>query len=216
MAGLDQLSLYNRALLGIGQRFLGSLDEEVESRRLLDQVWSDGAVDACLEMGQWYFAMRTIRLDYDPSFEPDFGYRRVFTKPTDWVLTSAVCEEEFFRVPLTRYVDEAGYWYADLDAIYVKYVSNDPTFGGTIATWPKSFYNYVAAYLAGEIIDKLTDDETKIKKAIEMRDRLLMEAKNRALMAMPTQFPAQGSWTRARQRFLNRRDGGNTSGNLIG
>ena len=215
MAGLDQLSLYNRALLHTGSRFLSDLSEEVETRRLLDQVWSDGAVDACLEMGQWYFAMRGIRLDYEPSIEPDFGYRRAFTKPDDWILTSSLAEDEFFRSPLLRYTDEAGYWYADQDTIYIRYVSNDPTFGGTVATWPKSFYNYVSWYLAKAIIDKLTDDAEKIKLCIESEKHALMEAKNRAAMALPTQFPAQGTWTRARQRFLNRRDGGNT-GRLIG
>ncbi len=40
---VDQLSLYNRALLIMGQRFLSDLSEEREPRRLLDQVWNDGA-----------------------------------------------------------------------------------------------------------------------------------------------------------------------------
>jgi uncharacterized protein YneR len=216
MGAPDQLSLYNRALLNVGQRFLSALSEEVESRRLLDQVWSDGAIEFCLEQAQWYFAMRAMRLDYDPSITPDFGYRRAFTKPSDWVITSAVSEEEFFRVPLTRYVDESGYWYADLDAIYVRYVSADPSFGGAIASWPKSFYNYVGWYLAGAICDKLTDDGEKIDHVRKQTLKALLDAKNRAAMAMPTMFPAQGSWTRSRQRFLNRRDGGNTSGNIIG
>jgi hypothetical protein len=53
--------------------------------------------------------------------------RGAFAKPTDWVDTSAVCQDEYFRVPLLQYADEVGYWFADLDEIYVKYVSDGAT-----------------------------------------------------------------------------------------
>src|SRR5438270_251157 len=78
-----------------GERFLASLTEEREPRRLLDQAWASNAVRACLEMGQWNFAMRTIQIDYDSGVEPGFGYNRAFPKPTDWVNTTGVCEDEF-------------------------------------------------------------------------------------------------------------------------
>lgn len=210
-----QLDLYNAALLLCGDRFLVSLTEEREPRRLLDQAWADGAVDFCLEEGQWFFAMRGVRIDFEPSIEPDFGYRRAFTKPDDWILTAAVCEEEFFRVPLTNYFDEAGFWYSDLDTIFVRYVSNDPLFGNDMGSWPRSFYNYVAAHLASRIILKLGNDQTTKDRIDLAAKRAKQDAKNRNAMASPTLFPAQGTWSRARQRFLNRRDGGNT-GRLIG
>jgi hypothetical protein len=142
MTAPTKLTLYNDALLLCGERFLASLTEEREPRRLLDRAWDGGAVRACLEMGQWGFAMRTIQLDYDSGIQPDFGYARAFVKPTDWVLTSGLCSDEFFRSPLTRYTDEAGYWYSDLDTIYVRYVSDDVATAATIrcgrtpsATW---------------------------------------------------------------------------------
>lgn len=210
-----QLDLYNAALLLCGDRSLASLTEEREPRRLLDQAWADGAVDFCLEEGQWYFAMRGVRIDFEPSIEPDFGYRRVFTKPADWILTAAVCEEEFFRVPLVRYFDEAGFWYSDLDTIYVRYVSNDALFGGDMGSWPRSFYNFVAAHLASKIILKLGNDSVIKGEILKALKEAKKDAKNRNAMAQPTLFPAQGSWTKARNRFLNRRDGGGT-GNLIG
>lgn len=211
-----QLDLYNGALLLCGERFLASLTEEREPRRLLDQVWSSNGVKACLEKGQWFFAMRTVQIDYETSIEPDFGYNRAFQKPEDWVLTSSLCSDEFFRSPLTRYTDEAGYWYSDLDTLFVRYVSQDVTYGLDMNKWPESFREYVEAYFASRIILKLsaTDEvEKKIKDALKER---LVTAKSRAAMADPTSFPAQGSWTRARNRFPNRRDGGGTTGNLIG
>lgn len=211
-----KLDVFNDALLLCGERFLASLTEAVETRRLLDQVWNSGGVKKCLEEGQWFFAMRTVRLDYETSIEPDFGYTRAFTKPDDWCLTSAVCVDEFFRTPATRYVDEAGYWYADVDQLFIRYVSDDELYGMNLLKWPEGFREFVAAHLASKISYKINASEetrTEIKK---QRKDTLLKAKALSLMAGPTMFPAQGSWSRSRNRFPNRRDGGNTSGNLIG
>lgn len=212
-----QLSLYNDALLLCGERFLGSLTEEREPRRLLDNVWADGGVKYCLERAQWHFAMRTVQIDYDSGIEPSFGYNRAFDKPDDWVLTSAVCSDEFFRCPLTRYTDEAGLWYTDLDTIYVRYVSEDPLYGLNLNKWPESFREVVAAHFAYKIISKLANSKTDKDDLEKMRDKAIKYAKGRSAMADPTSFSAQGSWSLARNRFPNRRDGGNTNnGNLIG
>lgn len=211
----SQLSLYNAALLLCGERSLATLSDNVESRVLLDNVWAEGWVNAVLERGQWNFAMRTIQLDYDPGYAPSFGYRYAFDKPGDWVLTSAVGEEEYFRVPLTRYWDESGYWYADLQTIYVRYVSSDPNFGGALDKWPPAFAEFAASHAARKIIKKLTKSEDDEKSMIKEEARRLLIAKSRAAMADPTRFIAQGAWSRSRQRFLNRRDGGNL-GELIG
>jgi hypothetical protein len=103
-----QLDVYNDALLLCGERFLASLTEEREPRRLLDRVWASNGVRTCLEMGQWNFAMRSVQIDYDSGVQPAWGYNRAFAKPTDWVLTSGLCSDEFMRSPLTRYIDEAA------------------------------------------------------------------------------------------------------------
>lgn len=211
-----KLQVYNGALLLCGERFLASLTENREPRYLLDHVWDNNGVKSCLEEGQWFFAMRTIQLDYDTAIEPDFGYNRAFTKPDDWCLTSAVCSDEFFRSPTTRYVDEAGYWYADIDTLYIRYVSLDVAYGLNLLKWPEGFREFVEAHFASKIIDKIADSEEKRDEVKKTRRDTLRNAKNMSLMAGPPLFSAQGSWTRARNRFPNRRDGGNTSGDLIG
>lgn len=212
----DRLTLYNDALLICGERFLSSLTEEREPRRLLDQAWNGGAIRWCLERGQWNFATRTIQIDYDSGIEPDFGYSRAFDKPTDWVNTRSVCSDEFFRVPLLRYVDEADYWFSDLDTIYVRYISDDASYGMNLGRWPDTFKEVVAYRLASKIILKLSNSDAELLRMQQELDKKLREAKNSAAQAEPTQFPAMGNWSRARNRFPNRRDGGNTSGNLIG
>lgn len=218
-----RLSIYNDALLMAGERSLSSLTEDVEGRYLLDQVWNNQGVEACLEEGQWEFAMRTIRIDYDPSITPDFGYARAFDKPTDWVLTSALCSDEFFKCPVNRYVDETGYWFADIESLYVRYVSKDASYGMDLSKWPRSFTDFVAAHFASKIILKITNDESRLNLFINLqnphhtvRGRALMLAKSKCAMSGPTQQSAPGTWSLSRTRGVNRRDGGNISGNLIG
>ena len=106
-----KLNLYNKALRYLGERTLANLTEERAPRRLLDDVYDQGGIEYCLEQGQWHFAMRTISIDYDTTIEPPFGYKRAFSKPADWVVTSALCSDEYFNTPITQYVDEAEYWF---------------------------------------------------------------------------------------------------------
>lgn len=197
---MNQLTLYNGALLHCKERFLSSLTEEREPRRLLDHVWSNGGVKHCLEQAQWHFAMRTVQLDYDPAIEPGFGYSRAFPKPTDWVLTSALCSDEFFNSPLTQYTDEAGYWYSSLDTIYVRFVSNDPDYGLDLNKWPETFREFVEAHFASRIIGKLSGGSERQKEIDDIRKQKLHIAKSKAAMAEPTSFPATGSWASARRR----------------
>lgn len=214
----SQLDLYNDALLLCGERFLLNVTENVEARRLLDHAWSfgSGAVTACLEMGQWNFAMRSDKLGYDTSIAPTWGLRRAYQKPSDWVLTCGVCSDEFFNVPLTKYKDEAGIIYADIDIIFVRYISNASTYGGNLGAWPQSFSEYVSSYLASKVILKLSNSDDEEKKILAiMKDRLLT-AKNKSAMAEGTQFMAQGTWSRSRQRFGGGRQDLGNNNSLIG
>jgi len=212
----DRLGIYNDALMFCGERSLSSLSEEREPRRLLDQVWNADGVKFCLEQAQWHFAMRADRFDPDPSVTTPFGFANAYTKPDDWVLTSAVCQEEYFREPLNQYSDEKGYWFADINPIYVRYVSNSNDFGMDMGKWPTSFAEYVALYFASRIVIKLSESREKYVEIKQWMEKSLITAKNKAAMANPTSFPARGSWSRARTRGSRRGDGGNTSGNLIG
>lgn len=220
-----RLLIYNGALLLCGEGELSSLAENREPRILLDHVWNDGGVRYCLEQAQWYFAMRTALLTNDASVSPPFGFQYGFTKPTDWIATSGVFQDEYLRTPLTQYADEAGFWYADLTDIYVKYVSEDTTYGADFARWPASFTDYVKAYFAGRIVHRLPGGAEKREFLLgppgrEDRgwvNRCLMIAKNKSAMAGPATFPSRGTWSAARHRgrMATFRDGGSTT-NLIG
>ncbi|API59520.1 hypothetical protein BSL82_09525 [Tardibacter chloracetimidivorans] len=205
-----QLSLYNAALRLLGERKLASLSENREPRRLLDAVWdngaTEGAVKHCLQLGQWTFAMRTAMVDYSPSVEPSFGYRRAFDQPADMVKLSAICSDEYFKQPLLEYADERQYWYADLDTIYVRYVSNGADYGADLSLWPESFTKVVEAYLAAEICENLTQSETKLQSVEKKFSTALKSARSLDAMNKPTAFMPVGSWAGSRSgRFSHRR-----------
>src|SRR5574341_228466 len=195
----SQLGLYNGALLLCGERALTSLTEAVESRRLLDAAWDDDAVRYCLEQGLWNFATRAVQLDFTPSVSPEFGYRRAFDKPTDYVRVVALCSDEYFNVPLTQYVEEASYFFCDLDIIYLRYVSDDTSYGNDLSLWPPSFTQFVEAYLASKIVYKLTASERAHKRVEDTLRRRRIDAKSKDAMNDPTPFPAVGVWVRARR-----------------
>jgi len=210
----SRLQIYNDALRILGENSLASLTEEREPRRLLDQVWDNGGVNACLERAQWKFAMRTTLFDYATYITPDFGYRYAFEKPSDWILTSAVCQDEYFNTPLTQYEDEAGFWYSDLTQIYVRYVSNDVSYGGDLSLWPSTFHDFVSAHFAGKLALSLTSDENKLDKVLKLEEKLLLQAKNNDAMGGPTRFPPPGNWNNSRGGRSRRDRGGR--GQLIG
>lgn len=211
-----RLQIYNGALRICEARSIASLVVNEESRRVLDEVWNDGGVHACLEQAQWKFGMRTSQLDFNPSIAPTFGYSKGFTKPTDWCVTSSVCSDESFNSPLTQYTDEAGYWFCDLEILYVRYVSDAAAYGGDLSRWPATFTDYVQAYFARKICKRIPGGKDLHDAIVKEEKRTLFTAKSKDAMAGPATFPARGSWVQARfgRGGANRRDGGFRSGNL--
>lgn len=211
----DKLSIYNGALLVLGERKLRTLTEDRAPRRRLDSVWDDDGVKTCLQAGFWNFAMRAVELSYSPSVTPAFGLRYAFDKPTDWVRTWLVSGDDRFQEELHGYEDEGAYWYADPDTIWVRYVSNDSQWGGDLSLWPANFTRYVEHYFAWKITKGTTGSNTdKETIGVEM-ERILKRARATDAMDETTRFPAEGSWVRARRGRGTRRDRG-SRGSLIG
>lgn len=212
----SKLQLYNIALSDyLGERQLASLTENREPRRALDTAWDNDAVRFCLEEGQWKFAQRAAKLTYNASILPAFGYSHVFNIPTDCVKLSFVCTDEFFQNPLLQYSEEAGFIAAELENIYVSYVSNDAAFGGDMSLWPASFVQVVACYLAKTIVKRLTGSDTAaVALNKQYTNEVLVKAKSKDAMQGPTRFLPQGSWVTARTGG-QRLDRGNRS-RLIG
>lgn len=194
----DKLSLYGGACLALGERRVSSLTENSVMRRRLDTAWDSGVVRGCLGRGLWNHAMRSVRLDYSPSVEPPFGLRYAFDKPTDWVRTAIVAHDPYFSNALRRYSDEAAFWFADLDAIFVRFVSDDPSFGMNFGAWPENFTEFVEHSLAFKVAKSTTGSNTDAD-ALEARvKRLLVKARSTDAMDEATTSIPSG-WVAARR-----------------
>lgn len=204
MPTVNRLSLYQGALRCLAERKLSGLTETREARYLLDDAWDDGAVDECLQMGQWKFATRSSLLDSSPSVEPDFGLQFAFAHPDDFIRTMAVCGDEFFNYPISRYADEGGYWFADQDPIYVKYVSNDSSFGGDYSLWPMNFKNLVEVHLASKIVPTLTNGASQEDKIKKYHKEALALALGTDAQAGPPATAPRGYWASARGNRFTR------------
>jgi len=201
-----RLVLYNKALTEfLGERKVASLTEDREPRRALDDAWDGGAVKYCLEQGNWKFAQRVSEITYNVSVVPAFGYTRAFDKPTDQVKLTKLCSDEYLNQPLTEYTEEAGRYYADVDSIYIAYISDGVTYGNDLSLWPESFANVVACYLAAQCCIRLKQSETA-KEALEKKlVKLLVDARSKDAIQGPTQFLPPGGWSTARGGTMGER-----------
>jgi hypothetical protein len=213
----DKLSIYNGALNILGERKLASVTENREPRYQLDDVWDNSMIDRCLQMGQWNFAARSVELEASPSITPSFGYQFGFDKPPlDFIRTMAVCYDEYFSRPITRYSDEGQWIFADVEIIYLKYVSNDEQFGGDFSLWPANFTEFVEHYLAYKVAPRIAGLDFKERTMEAKFERALLKAKSTDAMESPAKFAPKGGWADSRQGFRSgRSDRGNRS-RLIG
>lgn len=191
-----KLGIMNDALLALGQEPLATVSDAVSARYALDAQY-DKAIAYCLEKGYWNFAMRSVELTTSPSITPSFGYTYAVTRPDDWVKTHAISGSETFDPPLLQYKDENNLWYVNVDPLYVRYVSNDASFGLDLSLWPETFANYVALRIAVKTCKRITgsDPSDGLKKD---EKRALAEAASKDAMDEAPGFPPTGTWVRSR------------------
>ena len=210
-----RLGLYNAALQELGVRKLADTGEAVKAGRVVAGHY-DNVVGDCLSAGSWNFAMETIKTEYDTGVTPNFGYTKVFAKPSDWVRTIGVSEDEYFSVPLLHFYDDANFWSADNSPIYVRYVSDDTGLGLSLGRWPSSFRRFVELELASRSCLELTEDKVLRDEIRKDRDKAKSTALNHdAMNEANPKFAPPGSWTVSRGGRSSRGDRGSRS-NLTG
>lgn len=201
---VTQLSIYNGALVVLGETGLagsgGVPTESRESKLLLDAVWDgENGLTDCLNDGFWKFAVRTIEWNYDPSVTTTFGLRFGFSLPTDYVRAYAVCSDPYLNTPLLLYrMEGRRYLFADIQVIYLSYISNDPNFGLNLSNWTLNFARYVEHYFAWRISPKVFQSQAKVDALEKRMHKVLVEARSLDAMENPTEQPAVGSWVRSR------------------
>lgn len=204
-----QLEMYNLALSHIRETQLAAVDEAREARYVLDTFYTQDR-KWMLEAGFWKFALRTVKIDYDPDTAPTFGLSRVFNKPEDWVRTYVVSASEHLDPPLDNWLEEGNVFLADVTPIYVRYVSNSATgYGLDTDRWTARFIHAFSWRLAASIAPKIMGASESSKAGIrEEADRALKEALAFEAMREPTRRPSSGRWNADRFRGRPGNSGG--------
>ena len=131
---------------------LPAYDAEVETilRRLIDEAY-EPAIDYLLEQGLWNFGSRTVAIEAETDVEPAFGYSYTFEKPDDYVRIIRISDNGTMWPTLDLYEEEGNYWHANVDPLYLQYVSSGASYGRNTSLWPASFKKALEAYLALEV-----------------------------------------------------------------
>lgn len=167
----DKLTVYNKASIHLVERPLVSLTEGRESRRVFDSQWND-AVLYCLGQGLWRFAKRTVSIDASTTVTPAFGYLNAFLIPDDWIRTVTSSSAAQMDIPSLDVKEEAGYWYANCNPLYVAYISSDPLYGLNLGKWPGTFTDYVALRLALQSFGAIPGKDSELKDRLQKDERL--------------------------------------------
>lgn len=204
----DQLSLYNGALIKLGQPRLAALTDEGKARRALDAEYAK-TVKGCLEAAFWNFAMRFVQLEATPSAGSSFGYQYIFDKPDDWIRTAGVTIDGYGKVPLLDYDDRASLLLADYATIYLRYVSNDQDYGLDLGLWPQTFVDYVETCLAWAICEEVTGSADRKDRLEKARSIAKYKASNTdAMNEAVTRYPPPGRLVQSRGSSSRRRPEG--------
>lgn len=194
----DKLSLYNDALRMVGEPKLSTTTDNRPERYALDSIWDEDPILEVLEESQWTFATRSMEWNYDASVDPAFGYQYGFTKPDDYIRTVAICYDESYLSPITKFEDENNYWYAETETIYIKYTSKDSAYGKDYSLWTRAFKNAVAARMAHGLAIHLAKSQSMQENMERQYEKTLKKAISMDGMNKPTRFLPPGNWTQAR------------------
>ena len=194
----DKLEIFNRVLVKCGQRPLLSLDDQRPEQRAIDRVY-DAAVEKLIEGALWKFASRSDELQPSSTVTPAFGLQYAYDLPDDYVRIIRICDNERFRPTLRDFVIENGYILADVNPLYLQYVSKGATYGYDPGKWTPSFADALvdelavrtAPYLMSAEIQRIEQFEKQAKRSFYM-------AKGRDAVNQPESWIPPGRLVRAR------------------
>lgn len=153
---VTKLTLYNNALILLGQRVLASDTEDRPNRYKIDALYDNGAVDYCLEMVKPRFA---AKLETITGGTPTLvtGYTYEADLPASFQSLIGVYADPSMDQEITRYTHEADKILSDVEDIYVRYVQDFTTAG--LTNMSHSFGNLVSAFIARELSVTIDPDE---------------------------------------------------------
>ena len=193
-----KLAVYQSALRLLGSHQLLLITDNLPARLRLDEAW-DGVVAYCLKRGMWNFAIKTLELADTLASAPDFGFEYGFNHPADFVRLVAISDEPNFVGQFNSFENENGKFYANVDTLYLRYVSNHVTgFGGDLTKWSQEFADVVAARLAFETALAITSDRGLRQDALAVFEKNLSIAKSLDAVDERVRFRPEGRLVQSR------------------
>lgn len=194
----DKLTIWNWALHALGEARMATLTDQVKAYYVFTDLW-DGVVLEAFSQGDWNRFKSTVSLTESATGTVIPSRSYIYDYPSDYVRTVAVSPDAFFNSPFTDYNDEGGFLHANVEPLYLKYISN--ALVDTPDSWPNAFARYVAALLAFESCEAIknsTSDKQELEKDMESARRTArsIDAKNEQGKAFNT-----GSWARSRRGY---------------
>jgi len=149
---VTKLSLYNDALLLVGERALSSDTEDVPVRYDLDRAYDDpDANDYCLELVKPKFAMLVGKLS-PGTVATNHGLAQTYAFPAAYIAFVEVYDTAELDEVIHRYIIEDRTLYCDVDTnIWLRYIQS----GIALANWTPTFASVVACYLAKSIAPRV-------------------------------------------------------------
>lgn len=201
--GTTKLALYQRAILHCRATPITSLSEDVEVRRLCDLHY-DAVLTHMMESGFWTHAMRSVEITENTGVTPAFGYTYAHDMPSDFIRLYTVSASEFYKPPLdyhtsgSAYLIEGGYIWANVTPLYMRYTSNDSSYGLDLTKWTDRLAEATSVELAYRICPKLTGSAELTGELDQKRRETLGKAQTLDSLQQPTQTGRAGSWMRSR------------------
>lgn len=157
---IDQLSLYNNALMLVGERPLATLTDAIETRYRLDVAYNQDAVDSCLSVVKPNFASARSKLTASSTLT-GFNLAEVCTLPSDYVDIVVAYSDVDFDTPIKRHFINDLTIESDFATVYLWYITNSIS----IADWSSPFADVVTAYLAIQIAPRFAPQKLEELKA---------------------------------------------------
>lgn len=190
------LRIYNDALLILGLTKITNVNDDSHRRSTLDTAIDADLVATVLEDIGWHWAITSDKLSFDPSLEPEWGYRYAYRKPTDMHRFDGIWYDEFFRSPIKQYQDEGDIIFCEVTEIYIQYVSSEFIFNPE--GWTASFRRYIAAKLAYDAGASIAGGD--VKRAAEVMMKRKSEVLSIDAQQSPPHILTAGNWIRSRTR----------------
>ena len=201
--GTTKLAIYKKAIRSIKQTPIGALTDDVQVRHRCDDEY-DGVLAWLLEQAFWRTAMRSAQITQNEAIDPAFAFDYAHDLPSDFVRRETISASEFLDPPLDEqiggpgYLIEGGYIWANVTPLYMRYVSNDASYGYDLTLWTDGMAEAAGLQLGSRIAPYVA---ASAEMAEELHEASMVRVGRAATfdsLQQTTRRMREGTWSKVR------------------